>query len=232
MANLPKYNSLKVILFVFFLLGNLMGCAPSTTESETAPTKTKNDSPAAITPAPVPPNWKEISGEGVSLSLPASYEGGNPGKEIDTLGEKLGEIKPEYSDRVEPIKQRTKAIVFLAFDPKNAEQGTITNVSIIKEELPENQEIQEIIDSAAKKISLVYKLVNQETVTINGEKVGKINAQADSEGTLMQVLLYLVPREETLWVVSYTTTAEEFGERSPDFEESIRTFRVVKESDN
>ena len=222
MANLPKYNKLKVILLVFFLLGTSIGCT-STIESETEP----QDKPVAeITTAPTPPNWKEISGEGVTLSLPASYEGGNPGKEIDTLGEKLGEIKPEYSDRVEPIKQRTKAIVFLAFDPKNAEQGTITNVSIIKEKLPEDQKIQEIIDSAGKKISLVYKLITQETVTINEEKVGKITAQADSEGTLMQVLLYLVPRNETLWVVSYTTTAEEFEERSPDFEESIKTFRI------
>ena len=216
----------KLIISCFLLLGTIIACSPAPTETGNSSTSNSNN-----VPVEVPTGWKTIVGNGVSLSLPSRYEGGNPGKDIKQLEEKLSAINPSYTERIEPIKQRTKAIALIAFEPQNSEIKTINNVSVIKDNIPENTDKKSTIETAIRKISSVYEIVETEDFTVNDYPGKKIIAQADSQGDLIQILLYLLVDQDNLWLVTYTTTATEFEQLLPDFEKSVQTFRVEAKSE-
>lgn len=213
-------GQLRVILSCILLLVSIIACSPTPTETSDQSTS------KPTTPVEIPTGWKNLLGDGVSLSLPSQYEGGNPGTDIERLESRLEAINPSYTERIEPIKQRTKAIALIAFDPQKSETETITNVSVIQEKLPENTDSKTVINDALEKISLVYEIVETKDVAVNNYQAKRIIAEADSQGTLIKPLLYLLVDKDTLWLVTYTTTATEFEQRLPNFEKSVKTFRV------
>lgn len=212
---------LKVVLIGLVLVSCLVACGQTTT------TTTTEDAPQADVPVEeAPTGWQNMIGDGVVLSLPARYEGGNPSQDLDDISEQLQAIDPAFTQRVEAIKQNAGAIALLAFDPQSTQSGTITNVNIIKEELPEGTTVQQSLDAAAGKLALVYEIIDQKVVSLPNYEAARIVAQADSGETQIKPLFYLIPDGETFWLVTYTTTAAEFNQRLPNFERSIKTFAI------
>ena len=220
MKSQKMMKKVRLILSCVLLLSSIIACSPTPTESSNQ----SNETPT--TPVVIPTGWKNFIGNGVSLSLPSQYEGGNPGTDIEQLQSKLEAVNPSYTERIEPIKQRTKTIALIAFDPQKSETETITNVSVIQEKLPENTDSKTVINDALEKISLVYEIVETKDVAVNNYQAKRIIAEADSQGILIKPLLYLLVDNDTLWLVTYTTTATEFEQRLPNFEQSVKTFRV------
>ncbi len=212
--------SQKTISLILSLLlcVSLAACKNTTTSKE-----------LELEPAPVvqiPNDWKQISGDGVFLSLPENFEGGNPQTQLDQLEAKLATVDPRYGDRIAVIKQNSKGIALLAFDLQSATSGIITNVNVIKEELPQGTTMEASLAAATSKLGLVYEILDQKLTYLDENQVGRIVAEANSEGMRIKPLFYLIPDGNTIWLITYSTTAEEFNQRLPYFEQSIQTFRV------
>ncbi len=208
-----------ISLILSLLLCVSLGACKSTTTS-----KKTEIAPASI--VQIPNNWKQIAGEGVFLSLPENFEGGNPQTQLDQLEAKLATVDPKYGDRIAVIKQNSKGIALLAFDLQSARSGIITNVNVIKEELPQGTTMEASLAAATSKLGLVYEIVDQKLTYLDDNQVGRIVAEANSEGMRIKPLFYLIPDGNTIWLITYSTTAEEFNQRLPYFEQSIQTFKV------
>jgi serine/threonine-protein kinase len=168
--------------------------------------------------------WQVVQGQGVSLSLPENYTGGNPSTEIDRIAEDLEAIGPGYGSRVEAIRQNPDAIALLAFDPKSSESGFLTNVNVTKQPVPEGVTVEQFLEAVTQQIANQFNIVNQEVVEIEPYQAGKIVAEATVGEVPVKQVFYTVKDENTFWVVAYSTTQAEFDQRLPNFEQSIRTF--------
>lgn len=168
--------------------------------------------------------WQVMKGQGVSLSLPENYTGGNPSTELDRIAEDLESIEPGYGSRVEAIRQNPEAIALLAFDPNSVESGFLTNVNVTKEQVPEGITVEQFLEAATQQIANQYNIINQEVVELDPYQAGKIIAEATVGEVPIKQVFYAIKDENTFWLVTYSTTLEEFDQRLPNFEQSIRSF--------
>ena len=170
-------------------------------------------------------NWQQIEGKGVTLSLPTVYEGGNPELDLDEIIAKIAAISPESSRRMNVIKSNATSIAFLAFDTSK-KSSFITNVNIVQQSLPNPLTLEEYLDNSLQQLARFYQIQSSEMVSIGEYGGAKIIAQFQPEPTSIKQLFYLIPTNSTtFWIVTYTTTVEEFDQRLANFEASIQTFR-------
>lgn len=237
-------QQIRGILICLLLLGSTLGCGKATPEATKAPQATQGTENADSTPSettaqsPSPTTaqspssttpqsgWKEIAGQGVALSLPANYEGGNPTTDLDEIGNKLKAIAPSYAERLEVLKQNPEAIAFLAFDPQSAKSGFLTNVNVTKEAVPADVTVEQYLQAASKQIAGQYKILEQKTISLEQYQAGRIMAEAKAGEITIRQLFYAVKDDKNFWLVTYSTTGNEFEQRLPSFEQSIRTFKV------
>ncbi len=233
-------------LVCLMLLMTLVGCGEQSpqeeqaTETETPQEQTSEQSPQETaqatdeaqekaeseseSSAKSAEGWQVMKGQGVSLSLPENYTGGNPSTEIDRIAEDLEAIGPGYGSRVEAIRQNPEAIALLAFDPNSVESGFLTNVNVTREQVPEGVTVEQFLEAATQQIANQYNIVNQEVVSLEPYQAGKIIAEATVAEVPIKQVFYAVKDENTFWLVTYSTTLEEFDQRLPNFEQSIRSF--------
>ena len=171
-------------------------------------------------------NWKKVQGEGITLKLPPGFEGGNPSKDINTLEEQLKTVAPDYERKIAILKQNPGAIALLAFDTKKSPQEGVTSINVRPEKLDEELTVKDYLEIAKEQITPAYKIKEEEITAIDGREAGRILAEAEKNNTKIKQLFYVVQDGETFWLVTYSTTSEEFEERLPDFEKSIESMEL------
>ena len=213
------------LMICMSLLITTVGCnqqkPPQTTTSNQA-----NLSGAATSPSA---SWKFIKGNGVEISLPSSYEGGNPSnkQDLNALASKLKTINPEYEQRIAAIKQNPNAIALLAFDTQNNQSGFLTNVNITTQAVENGTTLDKYLQAATQQLTTQYDILERKVVLLGKEKVGRIITQPKASGAPIKQLFYIVPQGNRFWLITYSTSKTEFDQRLPNFEKSIRTFKLV-----
>ncbi|WP_242022226.1 hypothetical protein [Microcoleus sp. FACHB-831] len=169
---------------------------------------------------------KKIQGNGVELSLPGNFEGGNPSTDMDAIANKLKAINPDLEKGLEPIKQNPSGIALLAFDPQSVRSGFLTNVNIRKPPVPPGTSIEKLMEAASKELSTQFDVGDKQVVSLDKYQAGRIVAQPKAAAGKVKQLFYAIKEGDNFWLVTYSTTASEFEQRLPAFEQSIRTFAV------
>ncbi|MEA5420532.1 hypothetical protein VB712_14965 [Spirulina sp. CCNP1310] len=182
--------------------------------------------PAASASLP-DPEWITIQGNGVGLSLPPDYTGGNPGTEFAQLKAKLNQISPSYAQRFAAIEENPEAIALLAFDGKNTAAGFLTNVTIAAERVLEPVVLEDYVRAASSHLSQAYEIESQGLLQVGaypaGQIIGVITADNDVK---VKQLFYLIQAADTFWIVTYATPVSEFEQRLPQFQQSIQTLKL------
>ncbi|GAC1469497.1 MAG: hypothetical protein NVSMB70_14600 [Chamaesiphon sp.] len=200
-----------------------MGCS-HTHPQNSYPPKSPTTPLPATSPTLPHSDWKIIKGNGVELSLPESYTGGNPSKDLDAIAQKLKTIDPEYEKRIESLKANSTAIALLAFDMQSAKSKFLTNVNVTTEKVPSGTTVEQYLDAAVKEMPSDVQVVDQKVVSLEKYQAGRVVAQSTAGGTLIKQLFYFIQNGNNFWLVTYSTAASEFDRRLPNFEESLRTF--------
>ncbi len=194
-----------------------------------------------------PGGWVAIRGEGVALSLPMGFVGGNPGRELTEIQDQLGAIDPDSEKKLRAVSQNPTAVALVAFDTQgNNTQGNLasdtkisaaTNVNITSQSLPKNADIQALLEMGAKQITGKssealggYQILQQQVTTLQEREIVKIIATTGipEQNPQIQQLFYLVPdiSHKKIWVITYTTLVQGFDRHLPIFEKSINTLQI------
>ncbi len=215
------------LMICMSLLITTFGCNQQKTPQATT-SKQANSSVAATSPSP---SWKVIKGNGVEISLPPNYVGGNPSKEEDlnAIASKLKTINPEYEQRIASLKQNpnANAIALLAFDTQNDQSGFLTNVNITTQAVEKGTTLDKYLQTASQQLAVQYDILERKVVPLGKDKVGRIITQPKASGAPIKQLFYIVPQSNRFWLITYSTSQTEFDKRLPNFEKSIRSFKVV-----
>ncbi|MCA1990781.1 MAG: DUF1795 domain-containing protein [Coleofasciculus sp. S288] len=215
-------------LFVcLLLLGVIVGCGERTPQATDTSQGRQETQTKTIYESQTPEaGWKAIAGEGVVLSLPENYEGGNPSTELDQIAEKLEAIDPGYAEKIQMIKRNPDAIALVAFDPQTTETRSLTNVNVVKQEVPDGTTLEQYLKSAKEQLSTQYEVTESKVVPLARYQVGRMVAEATAGEIPIKQLFYAVQDGDTFWLVTYSTTTPEFDQRLPNFEKSIRTLSL------
>ncbi|MGH7252261.1 MAG: hypothetical protein ACREIE_00540 [Nitrospiraceae bacterium] len=193
------------------LLGLLAGCGQTET-SHSAGT--------------VVEGWRMFKGGGAELWLPASYEGGDLSKDLDVIVERVRALGPDYEAIARTMERNRSAFVIWAFDPQIGESGGVTNVTVVSERVPSSVTLETYLGLVRKKLTKDFRVVEEGVVPLASYQAGRVVLEANLGGTRIKQVMYMVKSGSTVWVVNLATGADEFDQRSPAFESSVRNIRV------
>lgn len=179
--------------------------------------------------------WQTIEGNGIRLSLPESYRGGNPNQDLREIEAALTELQESYGKRLRSIKQNVDNIMALiAFDTRSLTPEALTNVNIVQHPLQESIDLETYFSEAVQQLQKTHQIEEQDLIAQNESSRGRIVAKTTTEDAIaMKQLFYFQPQSETVWITTYTTPAKEFQQRVANFEDSIASLQFQhKESGN
>lgn len=241
----------KIGLMVsLLLLSAAVGCGNTTPEATTSPSAGASSSTVAVpytgetpstaavpstgetpstagtpsTAATTQAGLKKIEGNGVELSVPADFEGGNPSKDLDAIAQKLRPIDPKYEQKINELKENPSDYALLAFDPQSAKSGLPTNIAVTKRQARAKISVEDALSQATKQLPKWYEILEQKVVPLNQYQAGRIVAQAAIPNLAVKQLFYIIKNGDNFWVVTYTSKADNFDQLLPTFEQSARTF--------
>ncbi|NEO27228.1 MAG: hypothetical protein F6K03_10110 [Kamptonema sp. SIO4C4] len=235
---------LRGLLLSLLLVGGLVACSEQPTETSTkeTPNNTASNASPTTTTSPESQNqqtesspdstadWKVIQGEGITLNLPNRYEGGNPRTDLDAIEAKLKESAPEYAGRLQALKANPNSLALVAFDFQGDTPEQFTHVNAASETTPEDVSLDAYMDAVGQTLSQLYTIEKQEIVSVGDYQAGQIIGEVEANNTTMKQLFYMIPQGQQFWIVTYATSADQFADRLPEFEQSIQTVQI--EADN
>lgn len=170
----------------------------------------------------LPIGWQKIAGNSVELWLPASYVGGNPSQDLEEKLTQLKAVNRDYEKVIEGLRLNPD-LALAAFKLPNSKSGFLTNVNILREKVPTGTKIEQYLQMATQEISGQYRVVDQKVVFLNQYQAARLIAEVTTGNAKVKQLFYAIPQGNTFWLVTYSTSAEEFEQLLPTFEKSIRT---------
>jgi len=172
-------------------------------------------------------NWQTIQGEGMSLSLPESYQGGNPVRDLNEIETAFTRLDEGYSKRLQPIKQNLEQTAFIAVDARSLTPNALTNVNVVQHPLNPATSLEDYLGQVAQQLRPTHQIQEETIITQNQSSLGRIVANVTTEkGVSMKQLFYIQPEGETMWITTYTTPTSEFQGRLANFEQSITSLKV------
>ncbi len=170
--------------------------------------------------------WKMFKGGGAELWLPASYEGGDLSKDLDVIVERVRALGPDYEAIARTMERNRSAFVIWAFDPQIGESGGVTNVTVVRERVPSSVTLETYLGLVRKKLTKDFRVVEEGVVPLASYQAGRVVLEANLGGARIKQVMYMVKSGSTVWVANLATGADEFDQRSPAFESSVRNIRV------
>lgn len=170
--------------------------------------------------------WKMFKGGGAELWLPASYEGGDLSKDLDSVVERVRALGPDYEEIARTMERNRSAFAIWAFDSQVGKSGGLTNVTVVTERVPSTVTLETYLGLVSKKLTKDFRVVEQGVVPLGSYQAGRVVLEANLGDAHIKQIMYIVKSGRTLWVVNLATDADEFDERLPAFESGIRNIRV------
>src|SRR5262245_15540481 len=116
----------------------------------------------------------------------------------------------------------------LALVSSTNKSGYPTSVSVSYEPFTANT-LDEFLDVKLSNIPPEINMVEKRKVSINSAEAVRLMFESKTETSLnVNDLLFIFQDGGTVWYVKYSAEISDFYERLPEFEESIKTFRIVR----
>ena len=212
-------NKKNLLLVLCLLLPSLViGCKQPQTSQQTS-------SPFVGTQTTIP-GWKKFEGRGAQLQLPESYNGGDLSQNLDVVVQKLESLGPYYQQVAQSLKQNSSVFAFWAYDSKATKSGFLSNAAILTEPVGPTVTTDTYLDVLTKQLPSEFRVVERKQVTLDRYQGVLIVTEATISGVTAKQIIYTIKQGSNIWAVTFTTSAEEFEERLPSFQQSINTFSV------
>ena len=172
------------------------------------PTLTPTQTP---TPAPyemlIPNGWEQFKTELVEIWLPSSFKPGDPKLLSDWTKLAVPELIMTGSTAKSSLYQM---LVTVSYEP-------LTTNSL-----------DAFLDSKVAKFPTEVRVAERRKVSVNSTDAVRFVFETRSNNIDIDVLAYVFLDGSTVWYVEYGAQINEFYEMLPTFEDSIKTFRIVR----
>jgi hypothetical protein len=174
-------------------------------------------------PSPVP-GWVVLTGTGVELSLPASYQGGDPLTRTQELIDLISQV-PGNEDLAELLRTSPNTYRLLAMDESS---GSVVAVTV--KEIPADVPMPDYVEDWTEAVldqSSGTSLMEKGIVQFRQQEAGRVLFEFNvADGSSWQ-LSYVVRREGEIWSFHFASAKDEFYQMQPIFEQSFQTLRFL-----
>ena len=181
------------------------------------------DKKSAVTPIV---GWKKFDADNLELSLPDSYVGGNP-EDLSRIIENL-KSKEEFSDIIKAVERAKSSYRFWAYDSNITNPKFMTNVNIIQGQTLSSLKLKTCIDAAVMQMPSQFNVVDTAIIDFEPYEAGKIVVDASISGVHIKAIEYLIKDSTNVYGITFATTAAEFDQKAPAFEQSFRSVKIKK----
>lgn len=184
--------------------------------------------PAAWTSTPSEPTpisgWKVFTGEGVELSLPSNFEGGDPEASRERLLELIQTLGPEYERYLEAVEQNPSGMVLMAFDL----ESSASSMGVTRREIPPEMTLEEYMNGLLN--ALVEEVpgtsvIERSVIEREKDQAGRVILEFETIDVVSRQLTFVFLKGGKVWTLSYASARERFVEMLPTFEQSMLTFK-------
>jgi len=193
---------------------------------------TANTLPPEWTPTPAEtatpiPGWRLFEGRGLSIWLPESFIGGDPGQDLDVMLNELRLLGGRFAESADKLQADPGSFILWVFDSASAASGAVTNMTIVREDVPPDITMQEYLDAVQGLFPPEMRIVQSGTISLpRYPEAARLVFETDVQGLALKEAAYLVKHGATMWVITYATGAQDYDQLLPTFELSISTLTV------
>ena len=161
--------------------------------------------PLTETPTPVPyeqlipDGWKQFKTELVEIWLPSSFKVAEKEPDEEMAASAANSSSSLYRMRV-----------------------SVSYVPLVGDSLDEH------LDAGLSQVDPQARLVERRKVSLNSTEAVRMMFEMRVETVDVNLLVYVMQDGGTVWFVLYVAQINEFYEKLPTFEQSIKTFRIVR----
>ncbi len=171
--------------------------------------------------------WHKVEGRGVSMLLPVSWNGGEPGSEVlDQVLMAMRSYGQNYEALAGALEADPDALLLFAVDQSPATDALATNVNVVAEKPSGDVSIESYLEMARGLLPASFRVQESGVRNIGRYSGGRIVTLFDLPTGRGQQVAYIIKDGSVFWVVTYTTSVVEFATRLNDFERSVATVRL------
>ncbi len=219
-----KLSDIRLLVLAISLF--IVGC---NSQEKATPTQ------ADIQTATPIPGWHVLNGNGVSLWLPNSFEGGNPKTNGNQILNRLQGLGSNFDSLAQTLRSGQKVFNLLAYDTITEDSGLITNVLIDEEIVPENINIESYLDTLAGHLPSEFQIIEKVTIPSPSNQYseeGYLKSTINTpKGKVMQVI-YVIRKDGSIWRLVFTTPESEYAQRATIFEQSMHSVTIQSNGEN
>lgn len=173
------------------------------------------------------PGWHMLEGRGLSIWLPESFLGGDPGQDLDGMLEELRRLGGRFAESADMLQANPSNFILWVFDSASTASGAVTNMTIVREDVPPDITMQEYLDAVQGLFPPEMRIVQSGTMSLpRYPEAAKLVFETEVQGLALKEVAYLVKYGATMWVVTFATGAQDYDQLLPIFEQSITTLTV------
>lgn len=161
-----------------------------------------------------PPGWMHFTAGEISLWLPPNWNGGDPSSELE-------DANPDFAQYIAAIRTNSDVFLFWGYD-RNSSLDFLTDVSVVKEQLPSPVTAANYIDLMTQQQPEMYTTISTATYLMGNCQAGEIVRQFEIQGTIIKQIRFILRSELGIFMLTLTTQLSEFDQR-------IETFRLIFE---
>jgi hypothetical protein len=180
----------------------------------------------AETATPIP-GWRIFEGRSLSLWLPETFIGGDPGQDLDAMLAELRRLGGRFAESADKLQADPGSFQLWVFDSAATVSGAVTNMTVIQEEVPADVTMQQYLDAALDFFPVEMRILQSGTLSLpRYPEAAKLVIETEVEGLALKEVVYLVKHGTTVFVITYATGAQDYDALLPTFEQSMSTLMV------
>lgn len=177
-------------------------------------------------PTPIP-GWIIFEGEGVNLSLPPNFIGGDPVAKRQEVIDLIRTLGPEYESYVETVEQNQSGMILVALDLESAQ----SIVGVTRREIPPEMTLDEYLNgflSALVEEVPGILVIDRSKVRRDDDTFGRVVLEIVAGEGISRQLSFVILEGGMVWTVSYASPLDRFEEMVPTFDLSVLTFKYSR----
>lgn len=171
--------------------------------------------------------WHTVEGRGVTLLLPEGWVGGEPGGEVlDQVLMAMRSYGASYEALAGALEANPGAVALFAVDQSAGVEGFATNVNAVAEKAPKGTTLEGYLDSALGMMPASFRIEESGLRNVGPHEGARLLTRFELPMGKGQQAAYIIKDGSVFWIVTYTTSVEEFAARLYDFERSAASIRL------
>lgn len=170
--------------------------------------------------------WVRFEGRGMSIMLPERYVGGSP-EDVLAMIDDIDNAPRDLDETLEDLVE-DEYIIFVGYDFPDSSRDPYTDLQIGGELFPNPPSMRRLVAQTEELVRNGVDVVDTEVLDINGEEVGLIITEADFNDYETTGALFIVARNDWLYLIAFITETRYFDDLRAEFEASVRTFQVTR----